>query len=75
MSAFGETAVPYRPLVVFDFDHTLYDGDSGSHLVAWLIRRHSPIAPATASLAPTVGTLPSDGNCPPAWTADCWALS
>jgi phosphatidylglycerophosphatase C len=27
------------PLVVFDFDHTLYDGDSGSHLFAWLIRR------------------------------------
>ncbi len=25
------------PLVVFDFDHTLYDGDSGSHLFAWLI--------------------------------------
>jgi len=32
--------LPYAPLVVFDFDHTLYDGDSGSHLVAWLIRRH-----------------------------------
>lgn len=27
------------PLVVFDFDHTLYDGDSGGHLFAWLIRR------------------------------------
>ena len=27
------------PLVVFDFDHTLYDGDSGSHLFKWLIRR------------------------------------
>ncbi len=27
------------PTVVFDFDHTLYDGDSGSHLFAWLIRR------------------------------------
>jgi phosphatidylglycerophosphatase C len=26
-------------LVVFDFDHTLYDGDSGSHLFAWLIGR------------------------------------
>lgn len=40
MSSFEEVAVPYRPLVVFDFDHTLYDGDSGSHLVMWLIRRH-----------------------------------
>lgn len=27
------------PLVVFDFDHTLYDGDSGGHLFTWLIRR------------------------------------
>ncbi|HET8899998.1 MAG TPA: haloacid dehalogenase-like hydrolase [Rhodanobacteraceae bacterium] len=26
-------------LVVFDFDHTLYDGDSGSHLFKWLIER------------------------------------
>ena len=25
--------------VVFDFDHTLYDGDSGSHLFRWLIAR------------------------------------
>lgn len=25
--------------VVFDFDHTLYDGDSGTHLFAWLIKR------------------------------------
>ncbi len=27
------------PLVVFDFDHTLYDGDSGTHLFKWLIGR------------------------------------
>lgn len=27
------------PLVVFDFDHTLYDGDSGSHLFRWMIAR------------------------------------
>lgn len=27
------------PLVVFDFDHTLYDGDSGTHLFKWLINR------------------------------------
>ncbi|WP_233198627.1 MULTISPECIES: haloacid dehalogenase-like hydrolase [Luteimonas] len=25
--------------VVFDFDHTLYDGDSGTHLFKWLIQR------------------------------------
>ncbi len=28
------------PLVVFDFDHTLFDGDSGSHLFKWLIERN-----------------------------------
>ncbi len=27
------------PLVVFDFDHTLYDGDSGEHLFRWMIQR------------------------------------
>ncbi len=63
MSAFAETAVPYRPLVVFDFDHTLYDGDSGSHMVAWLIRRH-PLRKLAALLAaplllPMVAWLPT----------------
>lgn len=27
------------PWVVFDFDHTLYDGDSGGDLVLWLLKR------------------------------------
>ncbi|KLD77319.1 HAD family hydrolase [Xanthomonas hyacinthi] len=45
------------PLVVFDFDHTLYDGDSGSHLFAWLIRRN-PLRLAAALLAtPLLGPL------------------
>ena len=45
------------PLVVFDFDHTLYDGDSGSHLFAWLIRR-SPWRMALALLAaPVLGPM------------------
>ena len=38
------------PLVVFDFDHTLYDGDSGSHLFAWLIKRN-PLRLLVAILA------------------------
>ena len=51
------------PLVVFDFDHTLYDGDSGSHLFAWLIRRN-PLRLAAALLAtpllgPMVAFLPT----------------
>ncbi len=33
------TPSPEGPLVVFDFDHTLYDGDSGTHLFRWLIER------------------------------------
>ena len=51
------------PLVVFDFDHTLYDGDSGSHLFAWLIRRN-PLRVlaallATPVLGPMVAFLPT----------------
>lgn len=50
------------PLVVFDFDHTLYNGDSGSHLFAWLIRRN-PLRLlfallATPLLGPMVAMLP-----------------
>ncbi|MCL7715385.1 haloacid dehalogenase-like hydrolase [Stenotrophomonas mori] len=50
-------------LVVFDFDHTLYDGDSGSHLFAWLIRRN-PLRMlaallATPLLGPLVAMLPT----------------
>ena len=41
--ATGEASYPAAdataPLVVFDFDHTLYDGDSGGHLFKWLIQR------------------------------------
>ncbi|WP_305805247.1 haloacid dehalogenase-like hydrolase [Stenotrophomonas sp. YIM B06876] len=51
------------PLVVFDFDHTLYDGDSGSHLFAWLIRgnplRLLVALLATPILGPLVALLPT----------------
>ena len=50
-------------LVVFDFDHTLYDGDSGSHLFAWLIRRNPlrmlAAVLATPLLGPLVALLPT----------------
>jgi len=54
---------PDAPLVVFDFDHTLYDGDSGGHLVKWLIARN-PLRIAVALLAsvalgPMVAMLPT----------------
>lgn len=39
MSIAGEVRPTDAPLVVFDFDHTLYDGDSGTHLFMWLIAR------------------------------------
>ncbi|MBB5942004.1 haloacid dehalogenase-like hydrolase [Xanthomonas sp. 3307] len=61
MSAQDPSAYPLpradAPLVVFDFDHTLYDGDSGSHLFAWLIKRN-PLRLAAAVLAtPLLGPL------------------
>lgn len=50
-------------LVVFDFDHTLYDGDSGGHLVLWLLKRSWPrrIAALLALpiLLPLVACLPT----------------
>lgn len=51
------------PVVVFDFDHTLYDGDSGSHLFAWLIKRSwlrlAAALLATPLLGPLVALLPT----------------
>jgi indole-3-glycerol phosphate synthase/phosphoserine phosphatase len=38
-SAAPDTGAVDTPLVVFDFDHTLYDGDSGGHLFRWLVER------------------------------------
>ncbi|TQM17363.1 phosphatidylglycerophosphatase C [Pseudoxanthomonas sp. 3HH-4] len=54
---------PDAPVVVFDFDHTLYDGDSGGHLVRWLIQRN-PLRvlvalAATVVLGPMVAFLPT----------------
>lgn len=37
--AAGPQPVAGADTVVFDFDHTLYDGDSGGHLFRWLITR------------------------------------
>lgn len=51
------------PTIVFDFDHTLYDGDSGSHLFAWLIRRSAwrmaLALLATPVLGPMIAFLPT----------------
>lgn len=45
------------PLVVFDFDHTLYDGDSGSHLFKWLIARAWWRIALAALAAPVAGPM------------------
>ena len=45
------------PLVVFDFDHTLYDGDSGSHLFKWLIERHWWRVLLALLVAPVAGPM------------------
>ncbi|MBV2208658.1 MAG: haloacid dehalogenase-like hydrolase [Thermomonas sp.] len=45
------------PLVVFDFDHTLYDGDSGSHLFKWLIGRAWWRRVLALLIAPVAGPL------------------
>jgi phosphatidylglycerophosphatase C len=57
MTAIYPTPHDAAPLVVFDFDHTLYDGDSGSHLFASLIKRN-PLRLLAALLAtPVAGPL------------------
>ena len=45
------------PVVVFDFDHTLYDGDSGSHLFRWLIERAWWRRVLALLLAPVAGPM------------------
>jgi phosphatidylglycerophosphatase C len=45
------------PLVVFDFDHTLYDGDSGTHLFKWLIYRHWWRKALALLIAPLFGPM------------------
>ncbi len=63
MSAGFPQPTDVAPLVVFDFDHTLYDGDSGSHLFRWLIERawwRRLLALLVALVAgPMIGFLPT----------------
>lgn len=59
-----DTAANETPrTVVFDFDHTLYDGDSGTHLFRWLITRsvwRTALALlATPVLGPMIAFLPT----------------
>lgn len=45
------------PLIVFDFDHTLFHGDSGSHLFKWLIWRHWWRKALALLIAPIFGPM------------------
>ncbi|MGH8026367.1 MAG: haloacid dehalogenase-like hydrolase [Pseudoxanthomonas sp.] len=51
------------PVVVFDFDHTLYDGDSFGHVLRWLLKRNPlrllAALLATPVLGPMVAFLPT----------------
>lgn len=48
---------PDASLVVFDFDHTLYDGDSGGHLFKWLVMRSWWRIALALLLAPVFGPM------------------
>ncbi len=48
---------PAGPLVVFDFDHTLYRGDSGAHMFEWMIRRSRWRVLAAWLASPVLGLL------------------
>lgn len=53
-----ETAPEAAPrTVVFDFDHTLYDGDSGTHLFRWLITRSVWRTALACLAAPVLGPM------------------
>lgn len=45
------------PLVVFDFDHTLYHGDSGSFLFAWLLKRNPLRLLVALLMTPLLGPM------------------
>ena len=57
MSATRPVPADGAPLVVFDFDHTLYDGDSGSHLFTWLIERDWWRRALALLIAPIAGPM------------------
>ncbi len=48
---------PDAPQIVFDFDHTLYDGDSGGHLVRWLLTRAWWRTGLALLATPVLGTM------------------
>ncbi len=53
----GAAPASIQDVVVFDFDHTLYDGDSGTHLFKWLIARNPLRVLAALIATPVLGPM------------------
>ena len=45
------------PVVVFDFDHTLYDGDSFGHVLRWLLKRNFLRTAVAIAMTPVLGPM------------------
>ena len=48
---------PDAPVVVFDFDHTLYDGDSFGHVLRWLLKRNFLRTAVAIAMTPVLGPM------------------
>jgi len=48
---------PDAPVVVFDFDHTLYDGDSFGHVLGWLLKRNPLRTLVALAVTPLLGPM------------------
>lgn len=47
----------HAQVVVFDFDHTLYDGDSFGHVLRWLLKRNVLRYVAAIAVTPVLGPM------------------
>ena len=45
------------PVIVFDFDHTLYDGDSFGHVLRWLLKRNPLRMVVALAASPLLGPM------------------
>ncbi len=57
MTATQAPAIPAGGLVVFDFDHTLFRGDSGTGLMLWMLRRNPLRMLAAFVVSPLIAPL------------------
>ncbi len=57
MSKTYPTPLSDAPVVVFDFDHTLYDGDSFGHVLRWLLKRNFLRTAVAIAMTPVLGPM------------------